>query len=245
MIPERFRDSRGPNQLWRGASKCQTSAHLHDGVRRPGYCVLQPCFCGAAAGDGAGLALERGGCTRMTPRARSVGSMPVTEHLPAGHRELLASKDFHRLLARRWRMSLLLTALPVRPLLRLHHPDCRQQAVRIAPHRRRDDGWDSARCRGDRRRLGAHGDLRRLGQPPLRPRSRAAARAPAESLSRCKPRSARPTASAVVFFLVIVALTLAVTYWAARRTRSTKRVLCRRDARSARSRTAWRSPATT
>jgi uncharacterized membrane protein (DUF485 family) len=37
--------------------------------------------------------------------------MPVTEHLPAGHRELLASKDFHRLLARRWRMSLSLTAL--------------------------------------------------------------------------------------------------------------------------------------
>src|SRR3954466_6032146 len=31
-----------------------------------------------------------------------------------------------------------------------------------------------------------------------------------------------PTASAVIFFLVIVALTLSVTYWAARRTRSTK-----------------------
>src|SRR5512134_1061197 len=31
-----------------------------------------------------------------------------------------------------------------------------------------------------------------------------------------------PTASAVVFFLIIVALTLAVTYWAARRTRSTR-----------------------
>src|SRR5918994_59248 len=31
-----------------------------------------------------------------------------------------------------------------------------------------------------------------------------------------------PTASAVFFFLLIVALTLAVTYWAARRTRSTK-----------------------
>src|SRR3954454_7624689 len=31
-----------------------------------------------------------------------------------------------------------------------------------------------------------------------------------------------PTASAVIFFLVIVALTLVVTYWAARRTRSTK-----------------------
>src|SRR5215213_9978849 len=30
-----------------------------------------------------------------------------------------------------------------------------------------------------------------------------------------------PTASAILFFLVIVALTLAVTYWAARRTRST------------------------
>ena len=30
-----------------------------------------------------------------------------------------------------------------------------------------------------------------------------------------------PTVSAVLFFLVIVALTLAVTYWAARRTRST------------------------
>src|SRR5919108_5640890 len=31
-----------------------------------------------------------------------------------------------------------------------------------------------------------------------------------------------PTASAVFFFLVIVALTLAITYWAARRTRSTE-----------------------
>jgi cation/acetate symporter len=31
-----------------------------------------------------------------------------------------------------------------------------------------------------------------------------------------------PTTSAVVFFLAIVALTLAVTYWAARRTRSTR-----------------------
>ena len=31
-----------------------------------------------------------------------------------------------------------------------------------------------------------------------------------------------PTISAIVAFLVIVALTLAVTYWAARRTRSTR-----------------------
>src|SRR5947208_12509429 len=31
-----------------------------------------------------------------------------------------------------------------------------------------------------------------------------------------------PTVSAVLFFLLIVALTLAVTYWAARRTRSTR-----------------------
>ncbi len=31
-----------------------------------------------------------------------------------------------------------------------------------------------------------------------------------------------PTASAITFFLVIVAITLAITYWAAKRTRSTK-----------------------
>jgi len=31
-----------------------------------------------------------------------------------------------------------------------------------------------------------------------------------------------PTTSAIVFFLLIVALTLAITYWAAKRTRSTK-----------------------
>ena len=31
--------------------------------------------------------------------------------LPRGHRELLESPDFHRLLARRWRVSLVLTAL--------------------------------------------------------------------------------------------------------------------------------------
>src|SRR3954468_13615999 len=31
--------------------------------------------------------------------------------LPQSHRDLLASPDFHRLLARRWRVSLLLTAL--------------------------------------------------------------------------------------------------------------------------------------
>jgi uncharacterized membrane protein (DUF485 family) len=31
--------------------------------------------------------------------------------IPQSHRDLLASPDFHRLLARRWRVSLLLTAL--------------------------------------------------------------------------------------------------------------------------------------
>ena len=103
--------------------------------------------------------------------------MPVTEHLPAGHRELLASKDFHRLLARRWRMSLSLTAL----LFVLYYGYiiliADEPHARVAPHRRR------------RRRsgipLGAAvivgawvltGDLRRLGQPALRPRGRAAAR---------------------------------------------------------------------
>jgi len=37
--------------------------------------------------------------------------MQPRSELPRGHRELLDSPDFHRLLARRWRMSLLLTTL--------------------------------------------------------------------------------------------------------------------------------------
>jgi len=37
--------------------------------------------------------------------------MQPRSELPRGHRELLDSPDFHRLLTRRWRMSLLLTTL--------------------------------------------------------------------------------------------------------------------------------------
>jgi len=37
--------------------------------------------------------------------------MQPRSELPRGHRDLLESPDFHRLLARRWRVSLLLTAL--------------------------------------------------------------------------------------------------------------------------------------
>jgi len=37
--------------------------------------------------------------------------MPPRSELPQSHRDLLDSSDFHRLLARRWRVSMLLTAL--------------------------------------------------------------------------------------------------------------------------------------
>jgi uncharacterized membrane protein (DUF485 family) len=37
--------------------------------------------------------------------------MPPRDELPQSHRDLLDSPDFHRLLSRRWRVSMLLTAL--------------------------------------------------------------------------------------------------------------------------------------
>ncbi|MCU0231723.1 MAG: cation acetate symporter, partial [Acidobacteria bacterium] len=52
-------------------------------------------------------------------------------------------------------------------------------------------------------------------QNPAAPAAQAAADAVQSSLGA-------PTASAIFFFLLIVALTLAVTYWAAKRTKSTK-----------------------
>ena len=54
-----------------------------------------------------------------------------------------------------------------------------------------------------------------------------------------------PTASAILFFFLIVAITLGITYWAAKRTRSTKEFYAAGRTRQRACRTASRSPATT
>src|SRR5262249_41944321 len=85
----------------------------------------------------------------------------------------------------------------------------------------------SARRRGHRRIVGADGDLYRVGQPPLRSGSGSLAIGTDASRLTYMPPAidttlGTPTASAVLFFLIIVAFTLGVTWWAARRTRSTQ-----------------------
>ena len=95
--------------------------------------------------------------------------------------------------------------------------------------------------------------LRRLGEPPVRPGRAAAARGvdhagPAPTTvdrSLCKPRSARRRCRPSLFFLVIVVLTLAITWWAAKRTKSTSEFYAAGRSDQRRSRTASRSPATT
>src|SRR5262249_61941330 len=67
--------------------------------------------------------------------------------------------------------------------------------------------------------------LRALGQRRLQPEgggAAAAARGMSANPADVQTALGTPTASAVAFFLVVVALTLAITWWAARRTRSTK-----------------------
>ena len=72
----------------------------------------------------------------------------------------------------------------------------------------------------DPRDLGADLDLRALGEPRLRARARAA-----EEVGHAD-RGVRPgrgrTRVAIVFFLVFVAIALGITWWAARRTRTTE-----------------------
>ena len=86
------------------------------------------------------------------------------------------------------------------------------------PARARAEPRHPARGARDRLRLGAHLDLRALGEQPLR-RDRA---------PRCGSRADEqrprrdPTSSAIFFFFLFVAVTLAITFWAARRTRSTE-----------------------
>src|SRR6476646_4655452 len=73
--------------------------------------------------------------------------------------------------------------------------------------------------------MGADGRLRDLGESVAR-RGRVPASAATGQLAMApapgETTLGTPTASAVVFFLAIVALTLAVTWWAARRTRSAR-----------------------
>src|SRR5207249_3897376 len=81
---------------------------------------------------------------------------------------------------------------------------------------------------GDRRLLAAHLGVCALGQPALRRRAGAAplgggsalmlalqAAAPATSIGRANP-------VAIAFFLVFIAITLGITWWAARRTTTTE-----------------------
>ena len=50
---------------------------------------------------------------------------------------------------------------------------------------------------------------------------------------------------ATILFIVVVGITVAITFWASRQNKGDRRLLRRRPHRSAASRTAWPSPATT
>ena len=129
------------------------------------------------------------------------------------------------MLARRWRVSLVLTAL----LFVLYYG----YIVLIATDRelfcRRRIGEVTtvgipARRGRHRRRLGADGAPTWSGPTGTTiPKSSGCAGGCGRLTRRsCRRTLGTPTVSAVLFFLVIVALTLVVTYWAARRTKSTR-----------------------
>src|SRR5216110_209152 len=112
---------------------------------------------------------------------------------------------------------------PVRGVLRLHPAHRHRPRLRVAPHRRRNDVGHSAGCGRHRHGLGADDGVRHLGEPAFRCRSGSPARARASGLRRYMQTTVgTPTLSAILCFVLIVAVTLAVTYWAARRTRSTQ-----------------------
>src|SRR5216110_2675535 len=112
---------------------------------------------------------------------------------------------------------------PVRGVLRLHPAHRHRPRLRVAPHRRRNDVGHSAGCGRHRHGLGADDGVRHLGEPAFRCRSGSPARARASGLRRYMQTTVgTPTLSAILCFVLIVALTLVITYWAARRTRSTR-----------------------
>ena len=107
-----------------------------------------------------------------------------------------------------------------RRLLRIHPPDRVRQGLPLAADRRRAERRHGARRRRDPRHLGPDLDLRALGEPRLRARAR---RAEAASRDRgeVRPRRAErgrdrllPRSSS--------SLALGITFWAARRTRTTE-----------------------
>ena len=137
-------------------------------------------------------------------------------------REVLDSAEFRGLVARRWRISMLLSAL----LFVLYYGYIILIALNPQLLSRRVGGATTRRHPPRRPRVIAgawvltaayvvwanrHYDPKRRASPPADPRG----------LTRCRRRLGTPTLAAIVSFLVIVAFTLAVTYWAARRTRST------------------------
>src|SRR5690606_5425200 len=123
-------------------------------------------------------------------------------------------------------------AAPRAPALAYGH--CRQQprrggllrlraADRVlqARHERAEHRGPVRRCRArrgrDRRHLGHDLVLRSLVEPADRRRDRSAAERRTMSTAL-----GEPNATAITFFLLFVTLTLGITYWAARRTKSTE-----------------------
>ena len=111
-------------------------------------------------------------------------------------REVLDSAEFRGLVARRWRVSLRADRAAVRPVLRLHHPDCDQPAaacrVRVSGV---DDGRDPDCGRRDRRRLGADRARTSSGRTATTIRRVARLRgARAGGLTACRRRLGTPDA---------------------------------------------------
>src|SRR4029077_15183454 len=93
-------------------------------------------------------------------------------------------------------------------VLRVHRAGrVRQGRCRRVARRRPRQRRHRARRARDRAVPGAHRGLRAVGQPPPRPGARGAS-------------EMRTSGTAIVWFLGFVAITLAITYWAARRTRT-------------------------
>src|SRR5205085_7108346 len=100
-------------------------------------------------------------------------------------------------------------------LLRLHPARRVREAVRRDAARRRPrECRHRDRRERDRARAGAHRDLRAVGEPPLRSRDREAQGARMSAIGN-------PNGVAIGSFLGFVGITLGITWWAARRTRTT------------------------
>ena len=107
-------------------------------------------------------------------------------------------------------------------LLRLHRRGRLRAAAARHAHRARSEPRHPARRPGHRRVLAAHLGLRPLGEHPLRSRAAGASGASGGTLMPATTAIGEPSAIAMAFFFLFIAITLGITWWAARRTRTTE-----------------------